>query len=396
MPNAPDLVASDRPDIAPAPGPQTYVHGFTVGGQVAIDRPFILAPMSGVTDSPFRRTVQAASGGAVGLLVTEFLSIEGLTRSNLKTAMRMAFHTEEERPLSVQVFGADAERMAQAARVVAETGAQIVDINCGCPAPKVVRRGGGAELMRQCDALARLVETTVRAVSIPVTVKIRSGWSADSINALQVARMVEDAGAAMLAVHGRTRMQMYTGSADWDLVDAVAQSVRIPVVGSGDVTTAQEALWRMRTTRVAGVMIGRAAIMNPWIFGQIDDLVSGRPMRQPSGADRLALLASFRDRMAGRLPDHAIPGRIKQLLARMTKGFAHGSLLRERALRAHTTAEMFEWIEGFFGAADAGEVERWAEQARRSVAAQASQAPPHPPGTPQGGVGASLDGDLEP
>ena len=397
MPTAPDLVASDRPDIAPSPGPQDYVRGFTVGGQVAIERPFVLAPMSGVTDSPFRRTVQAASGGTVGLLVTEFISIEGLTRSNLKAAMRMAFHTADEKPLSVQIFGADADRMAHAARIVADCGAQIVDINCGCPAPKVVRRGGGAELMRQCDLLARLVEATVRAVSIPVTVKIRSGWSADSINALHVAKLVEDAGAAMLAVHGRTRMQMYTGEADWDLVDAVAQSVKIPVVGSGDVTTAQEALWRLRTTHAAGIMIGRAAIMNPWIFGQIDDLVAGRPMRHPTGADRLALLQDFRDRMADRMPEHAIPGRVKQLLARMSKGFAHGSLLRSHALRAQTTAEMFEWIEGFFHAADAGEIEHWAIEARRSSEDQpASQALPQPPATPQGGNGAGSDDFLPP
>jgi len=393
MPNAPDLVASDRPDIAPSPEPQRYVRSFTMGGQVTVERPFVLAPMSGVTDSPFRRTVQAASGGTVGLLVTEFISIEGLTRSNLKTAMRLAFHTEDERPLSVQIFGADADRMAHAARIVAECGAQVVDINCGCPAPKVVRRGGGAELMRRCDQLARLVDATVRAVSIPVTVKIRSGWSADAINALQVARLVEDAGAAMLAVHGRTRMQMYTGEADWDIVDAVAQSVKIPVLGSGDVTTAQEALWRLRTTHVAGVMIGRAAIMNPWIFGQIDDLVRGRPTRQPTGADRLALLQDFRDRMAGHMPDHAIAGRVKQLLARMSKGFAHGSLLRSHALRAQTTDEMFEWMRGFFQAADAGDMERWAIAARRgSVDQLASQALPQPPATPHGGNGADSDG----
>lgn len=373
MPNAPELTPDVRPDLDLPPGPFPEVKRFTIAGpfspanQVTVEKPFILAPMSGVTDSPFRRMVQTAGNGGVGLLVTEFISIEGLTRANMKSAARMAFH-QEERPLSVQIFGAEIERMVHAAKIIEQSGAQVIDINCGCPAPKVVKRGGGAELLRQCDHLARLVEATVQAVKIPVTVKIRSGWSADSINAVQIAKSVEAAGAQMLAVHGRTRVQLYTGEADWGIIDEVARSVSIPVVGSGDVCTPQEAVWRYRSTAVAGVMIGRAAIMNPWIFGQIDDLVAGRPIRVVDSSERVRLLRHFRDMMSGVMPDHAIPGRLKQLLARMTKGFSYGSLLREKAMRAQTTADMFTWIESFFAAVDEDRVELWAETARGTVA----------------------------
>ena len=364
MANAPELSPSANAAHDVGPGPHPDIRGFTVGGTVRVERPFVLAPMSGVTDSAFRRMCGLASTDTVGLYVTEFISIEGLTRANMKSAARLAFDARVERPLSVQIFGGEVERMASAAQIAEEGGAQIVDINCGCPAPKVVKRGGGAELMRQCDTLARLVERTVNAVKVPVTVKIRSGWGADSINAVQVAKMCEEAGAQMICVHGRTRLQLYTGEADWGVVADVAANVRVPVVGSGDVTTAEEAIWRARTPGVAGVMIGRAAIMNPWIFGQIDDLIQGKPERVVDGAERLRVLRAFAEMAAERIPAHAIPGRLKQVLARMTKGMEFGSLLRERAMRAQTTEEMFDWIERFFVAADAGELETWAVGAR--------------------------------
>lgn len=371
MANAPELQPLDLPEIAPPPGPQDYVKPFSVG-PVRVERPWVLAPMSGVTDTAFRRTVQSASSGAVGLLVTEFISVEGLTRKNMKSHMRMAFDVATEQPLSVQIFGAETARMVGAAQMVEACGAQIVDINCGCPAPKVVRRGGGAELMRQCDHLAKMVDQVVRAVKVPVTVKIRAGWSDDSINAVEVARFCVEAGAQMIAVHGRTRAQLYTGRADWNLVDEVARSVKVPVVGSGDVTTPQEALWRLRTTQVAGIMIGRAAIMNPWIFGQIDDLTHGRPMRVVTNAERLRVLHFYRDLESQRVAEHAVPGRLKQLLARMTKGFAHGGLLREKAMRAQSTEDMFHWIETFFAAADADALEEWAQSARHPSAGGAA------------------------
>ena len=408
MANAPELIPSQKPPVEIGPGPHPEIRPFVIGGTVRVERPFLLAPMSGVTDSAFRRMCGQASTATVGLYVTEFISVEGLTRANMKSAARLAFDAAVERPLAVQIFGGESERMANAARIVADAGAQIVDINCGCPAPKVVKRGGGAELMRQCDALGRMVERVVAAVRVPVTVKIRSGWSADSVNAVEVAQRVEAAGAQMITVHGRTRLQLYTGFADWQVVEDVAANVRIPVVGSGDVTTAAEAIWRARTPGIAGVMIGRAAIMNPWIFGQIDDLVCGRPQRTVSGAERLRVLRAFADMAAERIPPHAIPGRLKQVLARMTKGMEFGAVLREKVMREPTTHGMLATIEEFFAAVDHGEVAAWAEVVRggvpvlaadqlASAAAAAAQTPvphsarPHPPSLTVGAAGGGLD-----
>src|SRR6185369_707835 len=219
-------------------------------GPIVTRNNLILSPMSGVTDCAFRTTVLEASGReAVGLLVSEFVAAEGLSRDNAKTVAMLRYE-EAERPFSIQIFGADVDRMVRAAEMVEEIGADIVDINCGCPAPKVVRRGGGAQLMRTPDVLRDILVAVRAAVPVPVTVKIRAGWDDRSRNAVEVARVVEGEGAAMLAVHGRTRLQLYTGQSDWNLIGEVQAAVRIPVVGSGDITSADEAVRRLRETGV--------------------------------------------------------------------------------------------------------------------------------------------------
>lgn len=363
MANTPDLPWIPARRTAPAQ-PARWVRGFDIG-TTTVKTPFLLAPMSGVTDMAFRLTVLEASGAdAIGLLTTEFLSVELLAAGHARTRLRMAYDATLERPLAVQLFGGDPARMAEAARLVEATGAQAVDINCGCPMPKVVRRGGGAELMRDPVHLARVVEAAVAAVNIPVTIKMRSGWSDDQQNALEVARLAEDAGAAMIAVHGRTRTQRYSGAPDWDVVDAVAAAVQVPVVGSGDLVTAEQALERMRRTQAAGVMIGRAAIMNPWIFGQIADLVAGRAPRVPGSAARVALVEAFAQRLSAQLPERAVAGRLKQLLARLSKGIEGGGLLRSLALRAPDQGALLAHVRSFFEAAERGEIERWAAERR--------------------------------
>ncbi len=363
MSNKPDLPYK-APRAAPPSGPAMWVRGFAIG-DVRVEQPFALAPMSGVTDTAFRRMVQSASQGAVGLFVTEFISIEGLTSYNLLAQTRMAFDPKTENPLAVQVFGADVYRMVEAAHIVEQSGAQIFDINCGCPAPKVVRRGGGAELMRDPSRLARIIEACTKAVKIPVTVKIRSGWDDASINAVEVARLCERAGAAMIAVHGRSRQQLYGGEPDWGLVTQVAEAVEVPVIGSGDISDGEIALERLRDSSCAGVMIGRGAITNPWIFGQIRQLIQGQAATEPDNAERLRVLHAFHDGMLGYMPAGAVAGRLKQLLSRLTKGFPHGMLLRARVLREPTPADMFAWIESFFAALDDDSIEDWAERARQ-------------------------------
>jgi nifR3 family TIM-barrel protein len=309
-------------------------------GPVATRTNLVLSPMSGVTDCAFRCLVRECSGDALGLVVSEFIAAEGLTRDSERSLEMMRFH-ERERPVSIQIFGADVDRMVRAAVLVEEAGADIVDVNCGCPAPKVVRRGGGAELMRQAARLDEIVRGIARAVSIPVTVKIRSGWDADSLNAREIALMVRDAGAKMLAVHGRTRVQLYTGEADWELVRRLHGELDIPVLGSGDVTAPERALARLAGRYANGVMIGRGAIDNPWIFAQIADIDAGRAPRIPTLEERVTALSTFRALLRETLPDRAFIGRFRGLACRMVKGM-EGSAAARRAIGAATEVEAVE------------------------------------------------------
>src|SRR6185295_8324964 len=190
------------------------------------------------------------------LVVTELISIEALARHDLRTH-RMLRYRPVEKPLSIQLFGADPGRMAEAAAIAEELGADVIDVNCGCPAPKVVKKGGGAGLMREPAVLGAVLRALRGAVKVPFTVKIRAGWDETSRNAVEIARLAEGEGAAMIAVHGRTRAQLYTGEPDWELTARVKAAVGVPVIGSGDVTNAAQALERLRTSGVDGIMIGR-------------------------------------------------------------------------------------------------------------------------------------------
>lgn len=306
-------------------------------GSVQTTTNLVLAPMSGVTDSAFRRMVKHCSGGAVGLLVSEFVAAEGLTRDNAKT-LRMLRYEESERPISIQIFGADVDRMVGAARMVEDVGADVVDVNCGCPAPKVVKRGGGAQLLREPDRLAEIVRQIVRAVRIPVTVKIRSGWDDASLNAAEIARRVESEGAAMVAVHGRTRVQLYSGRADWELVAAIRDSLAIPVLGSGDVTTPEQAAALLGAGVADGVMIGRAAMSNPWIFAQAVAVAEGRRPEAPDATALVDALIVFRDALRETLPDHAFIGRYRGIACHFVKGM-RGSAAARAAIGAVKTVE---------------------------------------------------------
>ena len=308
-------------------------------GSVAIAPNVVLAPMSGITDSAYRALVKELNPGAVGLVVTELISIEALTRENVRTRDMMR-HRPHERPLSIQLFGAEPARMAEAAAIAEDLGADVIDLNCGCPAPKVTKKGGGAQLMRDPALLAAIVRALRRAVRVPVTVKIRAGWDAGSRNAVEVARMVEGEGAAMIAVHGRTREQLYTGVPDWGLTAAVKQAVRVPVLGSGDVVTAAQALDRLRESGVDGVMIGRGSLGHPWIFREIAALQRGETVAPPSTAERLEAVARLLARLEEDLPPGGALGRSRGLACRMVKHVRGGAQLRERLVRAPSVAAM--------------------------------------------------------
>jgi len=258
--------------------------------------PLYLAPMAGVTDKSFR---QICKNYGADILVTEFVSAEGVFRRNQRTRQYLDFD-EIERPIGVQLFGADAAHMAEAARQVVDWVApDFIDLNFGCPVNKVVAKNGGSALLKDCPALASVAESVVQAVGpVPVTAKIRIGWDADWINAPHVAKILENCGIVALAVHGRTRAQGYSGEADWRVIGQVAQSVALPVIGNGDLASAESVARRRAETKISGAMIGRAAMSAPWIFRQIKHyLVTGEllpPPRCPNGGVSSSITAERR------------------------------------------------------------------------------------------------------
>lgn len=234
-------------------------------GNVELRNPYILAPMAGVTDLPFRLLCKEQGAG---LLCMEMISAKAIQYNNKNTRALLEIHPKEE-PVSLQLFGSDPEVISEIAKQIEELPFAILDINMGCPVPKIVRNGEGSALMNQPKLVHEIVSKTVKAIQKPVTVKIRKGFNDESINAVEIAKIIEDAGAAAVAVHGRTREQYYSGKADWDIIRQVKEVVSIPVIGNGDVVSGESALAMMRETGCDGVMIGRGAQGNPWIFSEL-------------------------------------------------------------------------------------------------------------------------------
>ena len=257
-------------------------------GNVNLPSPFVVAPMAGMTDTAFRRLVKRHGG--CGLVVTEMVSSEGLVRGIDRT-LEYAEYTEEERPVSIQIFGGDPTKMAAAAQIVEGMGADIVDVNMGCPVPKIARHSAGCSLMREPAHAASVIDAMTRAVKIPVTVKMRAGWNDASRNAPELARRVQDAGAAAVTIHGRTAEQSYKGLADWDLVADVASCLDIPVLGSGDCVEPQQIIERLGA--ISGVLVGRGVLRNPWILAQAADIAAGREPRQVTMAARGQFLLDY-------------------------------------------------------------------------------------------------------
>lgn len=242
-------------------------------GAVRIDPPLALAPMAEVTDTYYRSLIKELGG--VGLVVSEFISAEGLTRKNDRSHKMLAFN-ENERPVAIQIYGGDPDRMDDAAAIVEAEGVDIVDINMGCPVKKIVASGAGSGMLKDFDKAARVVDKIRRRVKIPVTVKVRKGWETD--NVLPLLKRFEEIGVASIAIHGRTRNEAYTGASDWDYIRQVKSELKIPVFGNGDVKTAADAVRMFETTGVDGVMIGRAALHNPFIFRDIHAYLNGAPL----------------------------------------------------------------------------------------------------------------------
>ncbi len=339
-------------------------------GAVTLEHPVALAPMAGMTDTAFRRLVKRHGG--CGLVVSEMVSSEGLVRGIDRT-LEYAEYTEEERPVSIQIFGGDPKVMADAAQIVEGMGADIIDINMGCPVPKIAKHNAGCSLMREPEHAASVVRAMVDAVKIPVTVKMRAGWNEREINAPVLARMVEDAGASAIAVHGRTAAQSYTGESDWTLIARVAQSLRIPVFGSGDCIDPRQVVERL-DGGVGGVLVGRGALRNPWIFAQAAAARDGQPVRPVSAAEKRDFLLAYIDLLLEERVDeapgfrHAAPGqdlaaaapargrerwvinKLRALGAWYTKGLEGGSELRSAINTCNSIEHLRTLIHQFFRA----------------------------------------------
>ncbi len=316
-------------------------------GAVPVDPPLVLAPMAGITDRQYRRIVKRIGG--VGLVSMEFISSEGITRGNERTLNLMAF-AGEERPLAIQIYGSKPDRMARAAEVVQEIGADVCDINMGCPANKILKGCSGAALMGDLRLAEEIVAAARRVLTIPLTVKFRAGLSEDRLSYLELGRICEANGAQAVALHPRTAKQFYTGRADWDRIARLKEAVSIPVVGNGDVTTAADAVEMMRRTGCDAVMVGRGSMLNPWIFRQTADVLAGAAPRQPSLADRCDLIR-FHFRLLREEEDSKTAlHKMRKFTGWYTHGLRSGKALRQRIHSLDSPAAFLVEIERFFDA----------------------------------------------
>jgi tRNA-dihydrouridine synthase B len=302
--------------------------------------PLYLAPMAGVTDSVFRRLCKEQGADVV---VTEFVSADGVLHRNQRTREMVAFRPEE-RPIGVQLFGADPEKMAEAARAVVDwVQPDFIDLNFGCPVNKVVSRHGGSALLRDCPLLQKVASHVVRALDpVPVTAKIRLGWDAASINAVQTARILEDSGICAVAVHGRTKEQGYSGSADWDRIAQVADAVRIPVIGNGDLRTAEETGARLAQSKIRGLMLGRAVMTSPWLFRQVRLFLDTTELvPEPSLMERWThVLRHCRLAVQENGSERFVISSMRSRLMAYSKGMPDGRSLREAFQKVTSIAEI--------------------------------------------------------
>ncbi len=312
---------------------------------VEIHPPLILAPVAGHTDTLFRQAVKGLGG--CGLVVSELVSTEGMTRNHEHTRHLTRFE-ESEHPVSIQIFGSDPARMAESARMVEGMGADIVDINLGCPVKKVVKQGGGSNLLRDLPLLESIFKAVRAAATIPLTVKIRIGWDRTSINAVEVLKVAEACGVEAIAVHGRARCDLFSGQADWSVIARVKEQAKIPVMGNGDVFSPADAERMFRQTGVDGVMMGRGVLANPWLIRQCHDHLAGNTVTAVTQAEKGRFILDFLRRVERELPQPVALGKMKKMGGYLTKGIAGGAQLRDRIHTARSAGELLAALEQHF------------------------------------------------
>lgn len=322
-------------------------------GKIILPNRVLLAPMAGITDKSFR--LLAREQGC-GLVHTEMISAQGLLYGNQRT-LDMLPSPEEGRPLAVQLFGHDPETMARAAQIVATYPVDIIDINMGCPVEKVVKSGGGAALLREPRRAAQLVAAVTRAVSLPVTVKIRKGWDEGEVTAVPLARCLVAAGAQALSVHGRTRRQMYGGRADWNIIRQVQEAVPVPVWGNGDLWKPKDAARMLAETGCAGVLLARGTLGNPWLISRTIAHLSGRPLPPPpSPGERVKMALRHLDLICDHKGEDRGVVEMRKFAAWYLKGLPHSAGVRARVSRATSRAEMKDVLRGYLANIPPGQV----------------------------------------
>ena len=312
-------------------------------GNVELKNNIILAPMAGLTDLPFRRICEMYKPG---LVVTEMVSGKALQYNDEKTKKLLNME-DEARPISAQIFGSDVEAMKYAAKYVSEI-ADIVDINMGCPAPKVVKNGDGSKLLLDLKKVEEITKAVVESSKVPVTVKIRKGWDNEHIVAVDVAKIVEKAGAKAITVHGRTRSEFYTGKADWDIIKKVKEEISIPVIGNGDIKTPEDAKKILEYTHCDGIMIGRGVLGNPWLIEQIQTYLENGTVREIKNEERMEIIFKHIDLEVKEKGENVGIKEMRKHICYYLKGLPMASEIRNRINKLETEKEVKETLKEYF------------------------------------------------
>ena len=324
-----------------------YLHKLKIGN-VELENNLILAPMAGVTNLPFR--IICKDYGA-GMVCTEMASAKAMFHNDQKT--KRLFNTEgEKRPISFQVFGSELESIAYAVKYMSDF-ADIIDINMGCPAPKVVKNGDGSKLLLDLEKAKQIIETAVQNSKVPVTVKFRKGWDKENIVAVEIAQIAEQAGASAVTIHGRTKSEFYTGKADWDIIKKVKQSVNIPVIGNGDIIDEESALQMFEQTGVDGIMIGRGSFGNPWIFRNIKHyLETGEKLPQPTNNEKLEVMEKHIELAVKEKGEDVAIKELRKHIAWYTKNLKNSSEFRNSINKVEKKEELISKLEEYFKTLD--------------------------------------------